>query len=227
MLLHMLRVFMLCNTRDYARATICAWLVNAYQSISLHQLAILRRSHLTLWNEEPGEISLSMLAQTTAFHTNRTHIEHVCTTYQLLQVQRELLASLPGLDKRTFNKGQPILSTSQDVVHTGVFFSTLIREMASKTLTMYSDPASSWRDKKAADATRAAVLITPWSKLAKLSSLQEHIGDIRRLVVGGTWEPVPTAAEVDAQETDSDGDIDFDGLDHKYGAMPGLIIVSL
>jgi len=112
---------MVAGAGDYARALICSWLINAWQALLDHPLAALRRQVLTLWNEEPGEISLSMLAQSSALHTNRKDVANLGNQYSLLFHQRGLLQSIPGLDKQQWNRGQPVLRTSPDVLHSVLF----------------------------------------------------------------------------------------------------------
>ena len=201
----MIRIFMITNTRDYTRAAISAWLVNASQSLMDHPLAKLRRMALSLWNEEPGEISLSMLAQSNALHTNRTNIEQVSTLYTLLKHQRGLLQSIPGLDKQMYNKGQPIASTGADVQHAVSFYRQTIREIGSSTFTVYTDQPSSWKNKLLSDGTRKASLSLLWSRLGRLDCLNEHLEDLQRLLLGGSWHVEPDALEMDAVDNDSDG----------------------
>jgi hypothetical protein len=215
---------MLCNQRDYCRAVITSWLVNAHQSLQGHPLAELRRVALTLWNEEQGEVSLSMLAQTNALHTNRTNIDQLSTQYKLMKHQRGPITSIPGLERQTSNKDQPVSRTGGDVIHAVTFMATLIRELEAKTLTEYTGQRSEWTNKLIADGSRQAVQRFPWSKLGQMDCLEKHLGDIKRLVITGTWEVEPDAWQIDNQNSDSDGDLPEAGLDYKYTQRAGIQI---
>ena len=109
------------------------------------------------------------------------------------------------------------MSSGPELHETISFYRGIIRALVTKTFTEYSGPPKAWTSKLAGDATRKNELRPPWSKGATMDELDDHLSDVKRLVIGGTWEVEHEAWDIDELESESDGDMDVDGLDHKHG----------
>ena len=113
-------------------------------------------NQFSVFNEEAGEISFSILARTVSGHSNKTDLEHMNTMYQQINRVRQIDDDFEAEGGAIFKSGKhwhkKYNEDSEMVVTIGQFVKARVREIVTGRFTQYDGDKAGYTNKEAAQA---------------------------------------------------------------------------
>jgi hypothetical protein len=142
--LRLLKLLLIMATKDtnagrtaasntYVQAILMDMLLNMHRFQEKLPAWTLLKEHLCMFNEEPGEMSFSVLSRTMLADSTQNHLAHVNKTFQTIHLHKAMDDSFRSDSTKsfkTFAKSRKVWSkASPEVVATSSFLSMRVREM--------------------------------------------------------------------------------------------------
>ena len=142
--LRLLRLLLVMATKDtddgripasntYVQAILMDMLLNMHRYKEKLPAWTLLKEHLCMFNEEPGEMSFSVLSRTMLADTTQNHLAHVNRTFPTIHMHKAMDDSFrtdSTKSFKTFAMSRKVwITASQEVVATSAFLSMRVREM--------------------------------------------------------------------------------------------------
>lgn len=167
-LLFMLKIFLLTNCKDYKYGTLAALLVLYHLRESKHPVFETLELFPGMLNEEPGEISLSVLARLQTSAKVRCNRELMSANYQLIPRLSSITATMDAICGISLTSGyKRIKPGGPDVSAASAFFLKVIRDLKAKQFRHYTGDPNSWKSLQDALKTAANVAPEPYLRPTK------------------------------------------------------------
>lgn len=142
--LRLLKLFLLCNDRYYSKAVVQDLLLSLWDVKVSNSLAHFKQSNLSAFNEEIGEISLSMLHRCVAATSSRVSVTDVNKRYVILSPVCQFIHRLHsvGSFSKTRHHRISLFPDSPEVVTAIKFLESVLVAFAHNSVTIYSNVTS-------------------------------------------------------------------------------------
>ena len=142
----LLKVFLMIggrNCSEYINALVASLLLWGHYESEDHPCWQMFRENASAFNEESGEISLSLLARELARTGVRSDLPKVSRSFSLVKAKAEVAqdigVDIAGDDFGSDLRGRELKTDSQEVASTAAFFATVIRHVEAGSYRHYDD----------------------------------------------------------------------------------------
>lgn len=135
------------KAHDYPKMQLAQLLILEYWRSKNHVTVELMKHNMSLMNEELGEISFGMLAQSVLGDSLRSDLEHMQKMFALLPIYRDVKrdVQLDAKNKNSISGRHVIKADDENVLAVGMFFRRVIRDISDNKYQSYDGSPASYK----------------------------------------------------------------------------------
>ena len=182
-LVYMLKIMLMTNSRDYKFGIISSLLLLIHYQLTGHPIFNQMEMYDGMLNEEPGEVSLSVLARMQHAPKVRQSRYLMDINYKLLPQFSRVWSTFEELTGEETESGyHTIPLDSDEVVATTQFFRGMIRRIVGKQFNHYSQDSSNWVSLEQATATAVLEMPPPFLVHKTLPLFDDAIAKLKQIL---------------------------------------------